>query len=485
MIKILDSTLREGELLPGLYFSRKSRIRIAEALAEVGTSRIELPLVYPQRRGKTEDIKSVVSTVQESYGKTAVLQFRAYKPDVELSQGYDAKGCALFMAPTYLHRIGKLHGLKRQQVIDIFVETLELARSYGYTYRRAVLEDISRFDNPQERTKEDSYNFLGSILYAVKEAGATIVSIPDTSGILPPSRCVPFIQKITKLTDLPLACHFHNDYGNALANALQAVTIPKVEEIHVTILGIGARNGITDHYKFIANLEDLLHIPSGEKREKIRWLYQIFSENTGIPIPWAHPLAPQCFVEKAGTHQSQAIKHPSGYIPRKKLEYDSFSVEVLYEAGQLMSKKVVERLFQIAARDLPHDFEPSPGLIKEITETIAARSTLKQREVSPWEVKEIIQLKTSVDIPIEKIQQVIKGGDYAYIMLKLLPKFRASELIREVITWKEVERIDETYGDIDAIIFTQLKDANGVDVTDKLRNRFKHVILKTTTLPIE
>jgi len=484
MVTILDTTLREGELQPGVYFSRESRTQIAEALAKVGTPRIELPLVYPQRGGKIEDIKAAVSAIQKNYGKTAILQFRAYKPDVELSQGYDAKGCALYMAATSLHRMGKFHGLKQQGVVDTFVETLELAKSYGFTYRRAVLEDVSRFDSPEERTTEDGYDFLRRLLEAVKDAGATIVSIPDTSGILPPSRCVSFIQTIAKLTNQPLACHFHNDYGNALANALQAVTVPQVEEIHVSILGLGARNGITDHYEFVANLEDLLHIPSGERREKLRWLYEVLSEATGISIPWTHPLAPQCFVEKAGTHQSQVVKDASGYIPRKKLEYD-LSEEVRFEAGQLMSKRVVDRLFQIATLDLPHDFTLAPTLIHEVTETIAARSTLKQREVSPWEVKEIIQLKAGVNIPIEKVQRVIRGGDYAYIMLKLLPQFPVGKLIREVGSWKEVERIDEIYGDVDVIIFTRLKDANGIDVVDKLRNRFKHVILKTTTLPVE
>jgi len=128
MVTILDTTLREGELQPGVYFSRESRTKIAEALAKVGTPRIELPLVYTQRGGKIEDIKDTVTAIQENYGKTAILQFRAYKPDVELSQGYDAKGCALYMAPTNLHRIGKLHGLNQQRVIDIFIETLELAK---------------------------------------------------------------------------------------------------------------------------------------------------------------------------------------------------------------------------------------------------------------------------------------------------------------------------------------------------------------------
>ncbi|MCJ7771440.1 hypothetical protein MUP37_07710, partial [Candidatus Bathyarchaeota archaeon] len=60
MVTILDTTLREGELQPGVYFTKESRIKIAEALAEIGTPRIEFPLVYPNRGGKIDDVKAAV-----------------------------------------------------------------------------------------------------------------------------------------------------------------------------------------------------------------------------------------------------------------------------------------------------------------------------------------------------------------------------------------------------------------------------------------
>lgn len=484
MVRILDTTLREGELHPGVYFNGESRVQIAEALAEVGVARIEFPLVYPQRGGRIEDIKTAVIAAQENYGRTAVIQFRACKQDVELAQEYDAKGCALYLAPTNVHRMGKFHGMTKEKAIEVFVETLELAKSYGFTYRRAVLEDASRFNSLEEKTEEDCYGFLENLLKAVKDAGATIVSIPDTSGIMAPSCVTAFIETIGKLTDQPLACHFHNDYGNALSNALQAVTITQVDEIHVSILGLGARNGITDHYEFVANLEDLLNVPSGERREKLYWLYKVFCEATGIPIPWTHPLAPQCFTEKAGTHQSQVLKNALGYIPRKKLEND-FHADLFFEAGRLMSKRVVEKIFHIAASDLPHNFSLTPALAQEIAEAIAARSALKQREVSLWEVSDIIKMKAGVEIPIEKLQRIIREGDCAYIKLKLLPQFQVGELIREVGKWKEVERIDEVYGDCDLIIFARLKDARGVYVIDKIRERFGQSILEAVMLPTE
>jgi isopropylmalate/homocitrate/citramalate synthase len=484
VVTILDTTLREGELQPGVYFTKDSRIRVAEALAEIGTSRIEFPIVYPNRGGRVEDIKTAVQRVQENYSKTAVLQFRAYRQDLELAQNYDAKGVALFMAPTSLHRQGKFKGMEQQTVINTLVETLELAKNMGFTYRRATLEDVSRFDSSQSKDSEDTLDFLSELLRAVQDAGATLVSIPDTSGILPQSRCLPFIETVSRLTNQPLACHFHNDYGNALANALQAATHPRVEEIHVSIIGLGTRNGITDHYEFIANFEDLFHKDSGEKRERMRWLYDVFTDATGIPVPWTHPLAPQCFVEKAGTHQSQLVRDPAGYIPRLKLINDA-KMEAKFEAGSLMSRHVIEHLLNLADQDHPEAFKPSQTMVSDITETIAARSTLRHREISPWEIQEIVRSIARIEIPIEKIRQVIHGNDRVYILLKLRPQFPSNEIVEEVGDWKEIEQINEVYGDIDVILLGQRVDTNGVEVVDRLRNRFKDAIVNTVTLPVE
>jgi 2-isopropylmalate synthase len=484
MVTILDTTLREGELQPGVYFTKESRVRVAEALAEVGTPRIEFPIVYPKRGGRVEDVKAAVQRVQESYSRTAVLQFRAYREDLELAQNYDARGVALFMAPTSIHRRGKFHGMEEQKVIDTFVETLELAKSMGFSYRRATLEDVSRFDSPAGKDSEDSLDFLTRLLRGVRDAGATVVSIPDTSGILPQERCLPFIETVSRLTDQPLACHFHNDYGNALANALQAATHSRVEEVHVSIIGLGTRNGITDHYEFVANLEDLLHRNSGEKRDGMRRLYDTFTEATGIQVPWTHPLAPQCFVEKAGTHQSQVVRDPSGYIPKLKLLYDAQG-EAKFEAGSLMSRHVVEHLLSETSQDLPEGFQATSAIVSEITEEIASRSAKRHREVSPWEIQEILEVKIGAKIPLDKIRHVIHGTDRAYVLLKLRPQFQAGELVEEVSSWKEVEQIDEVYGDVDIIFLGHRVDANGVELVDKVRDRFKNAVLNTVTLPVE
>jgi isopropylmalate/homocitrate/citramalate synthase len=477
MTVVLDTTLREGELQPGVYYTREARLAIGRALAEVGTPRIEFPIVYPSRGGRLEEVKDAITMIQKNYSKSIpVIHARAYRKDVELANSYDATGCAIFMAATALHRKDKFHGIGQDEIIERFVSNLEFMKECGFIYRRATVEDASRFFIVEERAEDDSLEFLRQLLCAIQDAGATIISIPDTSGIVAPNQCIPFIQTVCEIVDIPVACHFHNDYGNALGNALQATFIPGVEEMNVSIIGLGTRNGITDHYEFIANLEDFYNIRTGESRERMRWMYEVFIEATGIPLPLNHPLTSQCFVEKAGTHQSQVVQDPIGYIPRKKILYDAKGA-IQFEAGQLMSKQIVATLLQ--------GYDVDTQLISDMTNEIAARSALRKRNVSPGEVQEIIKAKSGMIVPYERINNLIRGSDNVYILLKLKPQFTAVNLLNEVHSWKEVERVDEVYGDVDVILVSQMHDINGTAVIDKIRERFKDHLLSTVTLPIE
>jgi hypothetical protein len=199
-------------------------------------------------------------------------------------------------------------------------------------------------------------------------------------------------------------------------------------------------------------------------------------EATGIPLPLNHPLTPQCFVEKAGTHQSQVVQDPKGYIPRKKILHDAKGT-IQFEAGQLMSKQIIATLLQ--------GYNTDPQLIVDMTNEIAARSALRKRNVLPWEVQEIIKAKSGIHVPLEKISNLIRGTDNVYILLKLKPQFTAIALLNEVQSWKEVERVDEVYGDVDVILVSQMHDINGIAVVDKIREQYKDHLLSTVTLPIE
>lgn len=475
MVIVLDTTLREGELQPGIYFNCKTRRDIGLALAEIGTRRIEFPMAYSSRGGRVEDIRDAIEEVNKSSNDVqAVLQCRACEDDVRNASQYGADGCAVYLGVTQKHRKIKLHGLDRGKAIEQLSESIELLKDFGFKYRRAVLEDVSRFFT-SEKSSEDTATYLSRLLRSVRKAGATIVSIPDTSGILPHLRVSDIVKRTKKMTDLPLAAHFHNDYGNALANAIEAFSAG-IEEIHVSVYGLGARNGIVDHYELVSNLEDLYGVSTGEKREQLMALYKKFEQLTGIPIPWRHPLSASANLEKAGTHQAQIVEAPEGYIPPRKLALD-FSGTVFFEAGQFISKRVFGELLK--------QYSVSDRLKSEVTEAVASRSALKQRKLTSQEVRDIIETKTGISLPIEIISKSIRGSDYAYIVINYKPQYNGRRIVDEVTRWKEVVQADEVYGDVDLVILSQLKDSEGKDVVDKIKEKFKDGIVKVTTWIIE
>ncbi|RLG07862.1 MAG: hypothetical protein DRN59_00340, partial [Thaumarchaeota archaeon] len=237
---ILDTTLREGELYR--RFEPDARIRIAEALAEVGVDRIELTVDYPPRTTR-EDVEPVIEAIR-SYDVEIVLHGRAYERDIDAAAKYDVDGIGVYLAPTEIHRRYKLGGIGFEEAKKRLEDALELSKSYGFKYRRATIEDASRYYFGEEGGVE----LLASLVDDLGEAGATIVSVPDTCGALTPPQARSFIQKLKSLCKTPLSAHFHNDYGYASANTLEAA-LAGADELQVSILGIGDRNGIADLYE--------------------------------------------------------------------------------------------------------------------------------------------------------------------------------------------------------------------------------------------
>jgi len=95
-----------------------------------------------------------------------IVQCRAYKDDIELARMCDMEGCAIYLAVTQEHREDKLHGLGINQLIEKFVSCLDLLKSYGFKYRRAVLEDSQRFFSAHS-LKEDTFDNFKRIVESV------------------------------------------------------------------------------------------------------------------------------------------------------------------------------------------------------------------------------------------------------------------------------------------------------------------------------
>ena len=470
--------MREGELHPGILYTQDKRLAIAEALADIGVSRIEFPLVYPQRGGRIPDINDAIDLVQ-NIGATAILQFRAYRPDLELATKFNARGAGVFLAISEEQK-AKIGNMTDNECLERLSESLLFLKDHGFKYRRAVLEDAGRYFTQLTSPKNTLERFK---LYvkSVEAAGATVISVPDTSGLLTHEQAKELIRsaRTAVTSDVEIAGHFHNDYGNSLGNALAVTTgeeNARVDEMHTSIGGIGARNGITDFYELVANLEDNFGIKTGIRRDGLKHLYDFYKDVMRDHYTSRDCLAPQVAVEQAGTHQAQQIRDPGGYIPPLKLKNDIR--EIKFAASNIMSRHVMDEVMS--------EYDIGEDAIRDITNTIAERSVFISRTVSPPEVQDIIESVTGVRVPSEDVAKIVYGGkEHVYIHLNVRPQYPAREIIDELYNWAEVVRTDEVYGDIDIVVLAAIRDRDGKYTVDKIRERFQDAILKTNTLTLE
>ena len=450
--KILDTTLREGELFQ--RFRLETRVKVARLLAEAGLDRIELTVDYPPRTSR-RDVEEVVEALR-SYDVEIVIHGRACRRDVEAAAKYDVDGIGVYMAPTRLHREYKFGGMGFREAVDRLRDAIAMAKDYGFRYRRATVEDASRF-----YFEEDGFGKLLQIIGELKDEGATIISVPDTSGILTPPQVRKFFGRLKESCEIPLSAHFHNDYGHASTNTVEAALIG-VEELQTSILGIGDRNGIADLYEVAAPLIDIHGFRFRLRRGFLRELYQRFSKLTGIKIPFRHPLSDEARTIRAGVHQSMAIKAPHGYIPEGKLRHDF--AKIFFEVTPFLSKRVVERILGA---------EIDSRALRAISEKLAEKASEHGGSLDPRHVKEVLEgFGFKVD---EKILGNLLKPERAYILLNLDPKYDVGRMIDEVIGWEDVEEVNEVYGDADLVIVAKI-DRTKQNVVERIRKEFGKAI---------
>ncbi len=297
-IRVLDSTLREGEQHPGVSFTNKQRIQIAWMLDYFGVDQIEISPVV------SDDHKEAVKTIIKQGLKADIVSHgRALKEDIDVSLSCDAKWCAAYLGISDIHLKDKLR-ITRQQAMDRAVETVEYAKSHGLKIRFTV-EDGSRAE-PE---------FLLKMCRAIEEAGVDRISLPDTVGILRPVGMYNFVKKVRSAVDTPLDAHVHNDIGFALANAFAACD-GGVDQIHTTIDGIGERTGIPSLAEVSVALTYLYKSPNDFRLDMLQDLSRLIEEYTTIKPYDSKPIVgSSAYKHKAGTHLAAILRNPAAYEP--------------------------------------------------------------------------------------------------------------------------------------------------------------------------
>ena len=297
-IRILDSTLREGEQHPGVSFTTKQRIQIAWMLDYFGVDQIEIsPIISKDHFDATKTI------IKQGLKADIVSHGRALKEDIDISLKCDAKWAAAYLGISDIHLKDKLR-ITREEALKRAVETVEYAKSHGLKIRFTV-EDGSRADP----------KFLIQVCKALEDAGVDRISLPDTVGIMKPIGMYNFVKKVRSEVKVPLDAHVHNDIGFALANAFAACDAG-VDQIHTTIDGIGERTGIPSLAETAVALTYLYKSTNDFRLDMLVDLSRIIEQYTSI-IPYdSKPIVGStAYKHKAGTHLAAILRNPAAYEP--------------------------------------------------------------------------------------------------------------------------------------------------------------------------
>jgi isopropylmalate/homocitrate/citramalate synthase len=298
-IKILDSTLREGEQHPGVSFTIKQRIQIAWMLDSFGVDQIEIsPVVSPDHAEATKTI------IKQGLRADIVAHTRAIKSDVDIAIDCGATWVATYMGISDIHLSAKLK-ISREEAKIRALEVADYIKSHGLK-SRFTMEDASRTEPA----------FLIEMCKEMNKRGIERVSIPDTVGIMRPRGMYNLVKMVHNSIDTSktaLDVHCHNDVGLALANALSGCEAG-ADQIHTTIDGFGERTGIPSLSETAVALTLIYKSNNDLRLHMLKDLSRTIAEYVGLEIPESKPIVgDSAYKHKAGTHLAAILKNPAAY----------------------------------------------------------------------------------------------------------------------------------------------------------------------------
>ncbi|MCH7687943.1 MAG: 2-isopropylmalate synthase [Planctomycetes bacterium] len=307
-----DTTLRDGEQMPGATLEPEDKLKIAIALEELGVHSLDAG--FPA--SSEADVKAIQLMIGVIKKPVLTALCRTVCSDIDIAfealkeHPHHKRGVSLFCGTSPLHREFKLQKSK-SEVLDIITETVSHAAE-KFAIVAFSPEDASR-------TEPD---YLCECYRHAIDAGATTIGFPDTVGVLTPEKVRDYIrtifENVPNVEKALLAVHFHNDLGFAVANTMAGIE-EGANVVQCTVNGIGERAGNAaleevaialslhqDQYGRTAKIDTTKLVP----------LCRLVSELTGIPLALTKPVSGEnIFATEAGIHQDGLLKNPDTYLP--------------------------------------------------------------------------------------------------------------------------------------------------------------------------
>ena len=310
-VRVLDTTLRDGEQSPGCTMSRDEKLVIARQLARLEVDIIEAGFPAASR-GDFEAVQAIAGEIGTADGPVICALARANREDIDSCwraiETAAKPRIHTFLATSDIHLTYKLR-MTRPQVLEAVRATIAFARE-----RCADVEF-----SPEDAGRSDRA-FLHEVLAAAIEAGATTLNIPDTVGYTMPDEygamIAAILERVPGARNVVLSTHCHDDLGLAVANSLAGVRAG-ARQVECTINGIGERAGNAALEEVVMALHTRVQhfgIATGIRTRQLARTSRLLAAIIGVPVPPNKAIVgANAFAHEAGIHQDGVLKNPMTY----------------------------------------------------------------------------------------------------------------------------------------------------------------------------
>ncbi len=329
-VHIFDTTLRDGEQVPGCKLNSNEKLELALQLEDLGVDVIEagFPISSPG------DFKSVEEISKAIKNTTVCGLSRAVQKDIEVA----AQALKYAKRPRIHTGIGtsdfhikSKFNSTREDILQRAIQCVKWARRFT--------DDVEFYAEDAGRTDND---YLAQVIEAVIKAGATVVNIPDTTGY-----CLPYqygekiaylVNNVSNIDKAIISCHCHNDLGLATANSIAGV-ISGARQIECTINGLGERAGNTSLEEVVMIIKQHKHLGlhTNIKSEQLNPLSRLVSDTMRMPVqPNKAIVGSNAFSHSSGIHQDGFLKDALTYeiINPEEVGADSSKIVLTARSGR-------------------------------------------------------------------------------------------------------------------------------------------------------
>jgi 2-isopropylmalate synthase len=329
-VHIFDTTLRDGEQVPGCKLNTKEKVELAQQLEYLGVDIIEagFPISSP---GDFESVSQIAKIIRNA---TVCGLSRAVEKDIEVAAQalkYAARPRIHTGIGTSDYHIKSKFNSTREDILQRAVQAVKWARKYT--------DDVEFYAEDAGRTDND---YLARVIEAVIAAGATVVNIPDTTGYCLPhqygEKIAYLVNNVPNIDKAIISCHCHNDLGLATANSISGV-IAGARQVECTINGLGERAGNTSLEEVVMIIKQHKHLGfhTNIKSELLNPLSRLVSDTMRMPVqPNKAIVGSNAFSHSSGIHQDGFLKDALTYeiINPEEVGADSSKIVLTARSGR-------------------------------------------------------------------------------------------------------------------------------------------------------